>query len=45
MAKSLYDYVEVQRRIEDVKEQSELISASVGARASAFSRCVRFIGS
>jgi hypothetical protein len=30
-AVAIYDYVEVQRRIEDVKEQSELISASVGA--------------
>jgi hypothetical protein len=30
-AVAIYDYVEVQRRIEDVKEQTELISASVGA--------------
>jgi hypothetical protein len=28
---AIYDYVDVQRRIEDVKEQSELIAASVGA--------------
>jgi hypothetical protein len=30
-AVAIYDYVDVQRRIEDVKEQTELVSASVGA--------------
>jgi hypothetical protein len=30
-AVAIYDYVDVQRRIQDVKEQTELISASVGA--------------
>jgi hypothetical protein len=28
---AIYDYVDVQRRIEDVKEQTDLVSASVGA--------------
>jgi hypothetical protein len=30
-AVAIYDYLDVQRRIEDAKEQSELIAASVGA--------------
>jgi hypothetical protein len=30
-AVAIYDYVDVQRRIEQVKEQTELVSASVGA--------------
>jgi hypothetical protein len=30
-AVEIFDYVDVQRRIEDVKEQTELVSASVGA--------------
>jgi hypothetical protein len=30
-AVAVYDYIDVQRRIEDVKEQTEVVSASVGA--------------